>query len=303
MKPTSRESARTSREPSVFSDLELARLLDRAEGTSCARFVETHARLSPGSGFGWIEVAGAYAMFDGPASPVTQTFGLGLFAEATGGDLDAIEGFYRERGAPVFHEVSPLAGVGLAAMLNRRGYEPVEFTSVMFRSIRRDIRLAVPQNARVRARIAEVDDHERWAQTAARGWKQEVPELAGALLELAQVGLQRPDARPFLAELDGEPIAAGLLTIDDRIALLAGSSTLPEKRRQGAQLALLESRLRYGAEQGCDIAMMCAAPGSASQRNAERHGFRIAYTRTKWGLLTQDSGFTIQDSDSQSPES
>jgi hypothetical protein len=27
---------------------------------------------------------------------------------------------------------------------------------------------------------------------------------------------------------------------------------------------------------------MCCAPGSASQRNAERHGFRIAYTRTKW---------------------
>ena len=28
--------------------------------------------------------------------------------------------------------------------------------------------------------------------------------------------------------------------------------------------------------------MMCAQPGSASQRNAERHGFRIAYTRMKW---------------------
>jgi hypothetical protein len=28
--------------------------------------------------------------------------------------------------------------------------------------------------------------------------------------------------------------------------------------------------------------MMCAQPGSASQRNAERQGFRIAYTRIKW---------------------
>jgi len=36
--------------------------------------------------------------------------------------------------------------------------------------------------------------------------------------------------------------------------------------------------------QGCDIAMMAALPGSASQRNAERNGFRIAYTRTKWQL-------------------
>ena len=68
------------------------------------------------------------------------------------------------------------------------------------------------------------------------------------------------------------------------MALLGGASTIPEARRQGAQLALLESRLRYAAQNGCDLAMMCAAPGSASQRNAERHGFRIAYTRIKWRL-------------------
>ena len=35
---------------------------------------------------------------------------------------------------------------------------------------------------------------------------------------------------------------------------------------------------------GCDLAMMGAEPGSSSQRNAERQGFRIAYTRTKWIL-------------------
>jgi hypothetical protein len=28
--------------------------------------------------------------------------------------------------------------------------------------------------------------------------------------------------------------------------------------------------------------MMAAAPGGVSQRNAEREGFRIAYTRIKW---------------------
>src|SRR6185503_16640497 len=91
----------------------------------------------------------------------------------------------------------------------------------------------------------------------------------------------------FLAELDGQAIAAGAMTISDGVALLAGASTTPEHRRQGAQLALLESRLRYAAEQGCDIAMMGALPGSGSQRNAERHGFRIAYTRVKWHLRSK----------------
>jgi hypothetical protein len=30
--------------------------------------------------------------------------------------------------------------------------------------------------------------------------------------------------------------------------------------------------------------MMVAEAGSNSQRNAERKGFRVAYTRVKWGL-------------------
>jgi hypothetical protein len=47
---------------------------------------------------------------------------------------------------------------------------------------------------------------------------------------------------------------------------------------------LLEARLHFAADAGCNIAMLCAEPGSASQRNAERQGFRIAYSRTKWKL-------------------
>jgi hypothetical protein len=42
--------------------------------------------------------------------------------------------------------------------------------------------------------------------------------------------------------------------------------------------------MRYAFEHGCDLAMMAAEAGSNSQRNAERKGFRIAYTRTKWRL-------------------
>jgi hypothetical protein len=106
-----------------------------SEAIGGARFVEARRRLAPEIGAQWIEVGGAYAMFDGPASPVTQTFGLGLFAETTPADLDRIESFFQARGAPVCHEVSPLAGVPVADLLSRRGYRPVEFTSVMYKPI------------------------------------------------------------------------------------------------------------------------------------------------------------------------
>lgn len=271
----------TTNESFLFSDLTMARRLERAEAHSNAEFVETRARVFPNSGARWIEVAGAYAMYDGVKSPVTQTFGLGLFQTVTPAEMETVEQFYRERGAPIFHEISPLADLSLLALLNERGYHPVEFTSVMFRPIGRGHHLIASPNERVQVRLARSDEQEVWAQTAAKGWS-EFTEYTDFMLELAQISANRSGALSFLAELDGQAIATGSMSICEGVALLAGASTIPEARKQGAQLALLGSRLGYAAQQGCDIAMMCALPGSASQRNAERHGFRIAYTRIKW---------------------
>ena len=79
-------------------------------------------------------------------------------------------------------------------------------------------------------------------------------------------------------------LATGSLIMHEGVALLAGASTVPAERRHGAQAALLAARLQAALEEGCDVAMMGAQPGSGSQRNAERSGFRIAYTRLKWRL-------------------
>lgn len=271
------------KESMIFSDLTLARRLERAEGRSSARFVEARARAFPESGAEWMEIAGASAMYDGAASPLTQTFGLGVFETVGRADMERAEEFFQKRGAPVFHEVSPLADISLVALLNERGYQPFEFTSVMFRPIQRGVRFAAMLNKSIHVRLIEQHEHELWAHTAARGWSDSTG-LSDFILKLGRVNAQMPDALCFLAESGVQPVATGALSICEGVGLLHGASTVPEGRKQGAQLALLDSRLRYAAEQGCDIAMMCAEPGSASQRNAERQGFRIAYTRIKWRL-------------------
>jgi hypothetical protein len=265
-----------------FADLELARRLERTESLSNAGFVEARAKAFPDVGAEWTEVAGTYAMFDGAGSPVTQTFGLGMFEPLTPENLDQIEMFFLERGADVFHEVCPLADPSTFALLSERGYKPIEFSNVLYRPISTDLRLDAPQNGKVQVRLTGPDEVDLWAQTAFEGWS-EFTEVADFLRDLGQV-VARSKSLSFLAELDGKPIAAGALSINSDVALLAGASTIPSARRQGAQLALLEARLRYGAAQGCTEAMMVTQPGSGSQRNSERHGFRIAYTRTKWQL-------------------
>jgi len=263
-----------------FADLALARRLEWAEAQSNIEFIEARRRVLPASGATWIEVDGTAVMYDGSDSPCTQTFGLGMEGPATPAQLGQIEAFYRQFGSPVFHEVSPLAGIATHQLLSRSGYEPVELSSVMFRSLS-DLH-GEPTGVDVR-RVTE-GEYGDWAHLSAAGWA-EYEEFAPLMAELALVMASRRGSLSFLAEIDGRAVATAGLSIVRDVALLTGASTIPEARRQGAQRALLYRRLEAAAESGCALAMMCAAPGSASQRNAEREGFRIAYTRIKWQLV------------------
>jgi hypothetical protein len=268
----------------IFADLELARRLERAEAAGGASFVEARRRLEPESGAIWIDVGGTYAMFDGPASPITQTFGLGLFAEATPEDFRRLEEFFQLRGAPVSHEVSPLSGIPLADTLAKRGYRPVEFTSVMFRPLPApDDQAGEQPGSGVRTRLMAKGEEELWSEVAARGWS-DLPELRDFLTGLGRVVASSEGSLAFLAHLDGAPIATGMLRRHEGVALFGGAATVPEARNNGAHRALFEARMRLAVAEGCDIGMICAQPGSASHRNAERLGFRVAYTRIKWQL-------------------
>lgn len=269
-----------------FADLELARRLERAEAVANAQFVEARAALEPGRGAAWVEIAGAYAMFDGINSPVTQTFGLGLFADPTARDFDAIEDFFRDRSAPVYHEVSPLASAATLELLTSRGYEPFEFTSVLYRVIDPAAeRFVSGLPSSIHVREAAPDEAERWAAIGAEGWS-DTPELSAFVAEIGRVIAARRGTILYFAEIRGEPIAAAALSLHEDVALLAGASTVPRARGRGAQNALLDARLQAGQRRGCTIATMGALPGSGSQRNAERNGFRVAYTRIKWRLAS-----------------
>ncbi len=283
-----------------FADLALARRLEHAEGRGNVTFVEARAKAQPEVGATWTMVGGAYAMFDGVGSPCTQTFGLGLAEPIGAPELDALEAFFFSRGATVCHEVSPLAGVELLARLTSRGYKPVELSSVLFQPLdmapHDRLRQGYGESAealrakaegvpydRVKVRQVSTNEASMFADVSARGWS-ESAEVRPFMEGFARIVVAKEDGPCFVAEIDGTPIATGAMSLWQDVALLAGASTVPEGRRQGAQLALLDTRLRFASSSRCDLAMMCTAPGSTSQRNAERHGFRIAYTRTKWQL-------------------
>ncbi len=266
-----------------FADLPLSKRLESAEGQACAGFAAARRRIFPSSAAEAIECGGGYAVFDGVDSPVTQTFALGLFEPLTAAHLDTVEQFFLERGAPVQHEVSPLAGVAALDLLCARGYRPIELASVMYQPVEDRPRRS---SDNITVRQSNADEAQLWSELSARAWSHDHPEFREFIESNGVISAGREHSPSFLAELHGEPGATGSLFLHGGVALFAGAATAPEMRCRGLQAALLEARMRFAFDHGCDLAMIATEAGSQSQRNAERRGFRIAYTRTKWRLVS-----------------
>ena len=81
-------------------------------------------------------------------------------------------------------------------------------------------------------------------------------------LEIGAIVAGVPDAIRFSArDTEGAVYGTGALTCQSRVALLFADSTRPPYRGKG------------------DVAMAVVEPGSNSERNFLRHGFKKAYRR------------------------
>ena len=184
--------------------------------------------------------------------------------------------------APVFHEISPMAAASLVPMLNSRGYRPIELSSVLYLGLESASDVPVTSNPNISTRVITPGDVDLWARTSAAGWATEHEGLADLCSDWAK-SAQCDGAYPYLAELDGNPIATKCC--HSRRCRYARRcqhhSRRPKQRRpkrpargpaQICRRTRLHSR-RHGT-----------APGSQSQKNGQKNGFKIAYTRIKWQL-------------------
>ena len=260
-------------------DLALARRLERAEGMANAASVDSRRECQPDVGAEWTDVSGVYAMFDGPASPLTQTFGLGLFESFAASEFARIEEFFSSRGAPTFHEVSSFVAPETLGLLGARGYSPIEASTVL---VRPSSATFADDEGPISVRPIGAAEMMLWSSVAAEGWASDAPELREFLENTGVVVGRARGVTCFIAEREGQPVATAALNIQNGVALLAGAATIPAARRRGAQRELLRARLAFAAARGIELAMVVTQPGSASQRNAERQGFRPVYTRVKW---------------------
>jgi GNAT superfamily N-acetyltransferase len=268
--------------------LELARELEMAEAQAAAACAEKLVTAQGGDAGVVVSVAGGYAVYCGANSPVTQAVGLGMNGAVSSDEFNRLEEFYFSRKEPVRVETCPMADGSLIEHYRERGYYVSEFSNVMVRPVEKAATAALPSGIEIqKAAEGEID---LWTLTVAQGFAEHFP-VTQEILSVMRLFASGKNTECYFARVDGKIAGGATLALRGRIAGLFGASTLPQFRNLGVQTALVQARLQRAAEQGCELAMSLAVPGSASQRNITRQGFRTLYTRVKF-----EKAFTGQSS-------
>ncbi|HEY3617120.1 MAG TPA: GNAT family N-acetyltransferase [Candidatus Sulfotelmatobacter sp.] len=261
-----------------FVDKALARRLESAEEMPQVLYARTFQNTRPEIGAAEEEICGGHMIFAGLGSPIGRATGLGFDPPFTAEDLNRVEQFYRTHKAPSQVDLCPLHEPAVFEMFKERGYAIAELNNVLYRKLEieekfppamagYEIRRGRLKEAEAAGAIVESAFFPDGAPEAFRGLIAPFYQMEGAL--------------PFVASVEGRLVACGtgLVIPEHRVFALCGAGTLAEFRGRGLQTALLRARMAAAVESGCEYAVVVTQGGTTSQRNAERLGFRVAYSK------------------------
>ena len=255
----------------------LARRIEGANASALASHSETAARLFPELGATAISVAGGLACFVGKESPISYAVGLGLHGSVTADDVRQVVEFYESRGVVPRVDVCALADPSLLAALREHDFQLHWFVNVLTRRLELWDIIAPPPDG-IAIRQAETHEAELWTRVVDEGFSDGAP-LTETRRQLGLMLFHRPTMRCYFARVAGEIAGAGALFVHEGYAALVATSVRVPFRRRGVHAALIRARLQVAQDLNCDAAGFFAEPGSISQRNAERHLFRLAYVK------------------------
>jgi GNAT superfamily N-acetyltransferase len=219
-------------------------------------------------------VGSGIAVWAGANSPLSLASGLGMRGPVLDGDLDHLTDFYRQRDAAASVWVNPFADPSLLEGLGKRGFRVSRFGNMLVRTLDPADANAVTGDNMVKVVTADASQSEEWVNAAETAFG-DVPTANRAM---ASTMFHRPSSVEFFAKINGEIAAVASMAIHDGVATLSTAATLPRFRSRGVHAALLSARVAYAAANGCDLAAGMNAPGTTSQRNTEKAGFRVIYT-------------------------
>lgn len=258
---------------------ELAHRLERAEAHAlCSRLTAIAER--PGNPMAvTIRTFGSATALQikGIPGPTYNTV-LGLGPEDAA-QLGEIVSFYNEATIPCQIEVTPAnTSPDFLYEVREHGFGPRKFHSTLYGVPSRDP-LPLPEGVTIRPLRRE--EFDLYGDIYVQGFG--MPQtLQSGVAANNQILYNRPGWHFYLAFVDEEPAAIGVLFMQDGVGICIGAATRPLMRGRGCQTALLHHRLQVAAEHGCDLVAASATFGSTSMQNMQRTGLQLAYTKTNW---------------------
>lgn len=261
-----------------FVDKALARRFEACEEMPQVLYARVFQKTRAEIGAAEETICGGHMIFAGLGSPIGRATGLGLECPFTVEDLNLVEEFYRFHSAPAQVDLCPLHDPGVFEMFKERGYGITELNNVLYRRLDREEKVPDPP-AGCEIRRGRPEEAQDLGGIVERAFFPDgAPE---AFRDLLTPLYQMDGALTFAASIESKMVAcgAGLVIPEHRIFAVCGAGTAAEFRGRGLQTALLRARLAAAAEAGCEYAVVVTQGGTASQRNCERLGFRVAYSK------------------------
>lgn len=253
-----------------------SRRIEAAEEYGALRSAQAVKAAQPGSDAAWEEFGGGHLVFVAKDHPVGRAHGLGFSGKVTTEDIEHVEEFYFRHSTAAQIDVSPYADPSLFEALNRRGFQVAEFNQTLARRISPEERFAAGVEG-IEIRAVRSEETDTWRKVLAQVFFGEHAaqweDLFTPWAENNPMALAAFSAGKMIAG------AGGLLIPHYNLAAFFGAATLPEAQGRGVQSAFMLARLKVAQQAGCDLAVTLTLPGTTSQRNAERAGFRTAYTK------------------------
>jgi len=199
--------------------------------------------------------------------------------------IDSILHFYKESGIPATFDITPAhATTDLLKALADKGYVQAGFHTVLYRPLEDICDFAFETNSLITIRELHLDEFHVFGAIYTKGFG--MPSfLSEHVATNNRVLHHHQNWNFYMAMYDGEPAGIGVFYAKNGIGTLAASATLPVFRNKGVHQALVSTRIDKAKELNCSLLVGQAAFGSASHRNMERTGMRIAYTKGIWSSL------------------
>ncbi|MEO0629679.1 MAG: GNAT family N-acetyltransferase [Planctomycetota bacterium] len=237
-----------------------------------------------------VPIAGGVMCRGEPGQWCNQGIGLGMHGPVSGDDIDRLVAFYESKGIQPQFELCPFADTSLLMGLGERGFVIREFENTWYRPTPagltpEDVLLnAWPtgnDGEPMRVEVVQPGD-ETLLRTAVEvsmaGFVPEGYDFGESEMAIHRKMVEMPFCRKIVAWMDGEVIASGGMKSRPPLGAMFGVTVREPWRNRGVQQALMAWRLATAADDGCRTVVIHGTPGEPTERNAQRMGFRLAYT-------------------------